>query len=347
MSLHVGIGTFPGQLPVGDPRTVADVYQDILALAQVAETAGFDSFWVSEHHGTLAQHLPSPLVLLAAAATVTSRLRLGSAVVLAPFQHPIRFAEDCAVVDQLSRGRLIVGLGAGWREKEFAAFDIPLSERGSRTAELVQICRAAWDQGRFSFSGRYHRFDDVLVTPKPSGRLPLFLGGSAPGAVARAGRLADGFIGTGTPQIGLDRFREKVDGFDRAARDAGRQPRELAVGFHVNAWVTPDGTVPASVRQAMWAQIGNSQRWHSGASGDTLPPLDEREIGKRAFMGTPSEVAEQVRPWIEAFGGRELHVLFRLHYPGLTAEEAEPAVRLFGAEVIPELRKAARAEDSS
>jgi probable F420-dependent oxidoreductase len=339
MSVQVGIGTFPGQVPIGEDRPVADAYQDILALARVADQVGFDSFWVSEHHGALNQHLPSPLVVLAAAAAVTRRIRLGTAVVLAPFQHPIRFAEDCAVVDQLARGRLIVGIGSGWREAEFESFGIPMAERASRTTELVQICRAAWDQERFSFHGIHHALDDVVVTPKPFARLRLFLGGSAPGAVARAGRFADGFMGTGTPQIGLERFRELVSRFDRAALQADRRPEDLAVGFHVNAWVSPDGVVPLTVRRAMWEQIGTSLRWHAGASGSTLPPMDEWEIERRAFMGTPAEVVEQLRPWVEAFGDRELHVLFRLHYPGMRLEQAEPAVRLFAAEVIPALRR--------
>ncbi len=280
------------------------------------------------------------MVMLGAVAAVTKRLRLGTAVVLAPFQHPLRFAEDCAVVDQLSRGRLIVGLGAGWRKREFDAFGIPIGERVARTTELARICRAAWDQERFTFRGKHFEFEDVSVTPKPFGHLPLLLGGSVPAAAARAGRLADGYIGT--PGNDIAAFRGQVEVFDQAARDAGRDPRQLAIGFHVNAWISADGGLPDSVRTAMWHQIGTYKTWHAqdeGAVSDELPPLDEAHIRERAFIGTPDAVVAQARPWIEEFAGRDLHVILRLHYPGMRLADVKPALRLLGAEVIPVLKR--------
>lgn len=345
MTLRVGIGTFSGQIPFDDVRTAADVYADLLALARLADEVGFDSFWVSSHHGAPNAHLPSPIVMLAAAAAVTARISLGAGMVVAPVQDPLRFAEDCAVADQLSRGRLIVGLGVGWRPEEFAAFGIPMGERAGRTAELARVCRAAWDDGRVSLAGRHHRYDDVRVSPQPYGRLPLFMGGRAPAALRRAGRLADGFIGTGTPQQGLTAFRAAVDAFDDAARLAGRDPGRLAIGFNVNAWVSPDGAVPPLVRRAMWHKIGTSLAWHAGARTERaadVPPFDEGQVRERAFAGTPDEVVRQARPWIEAFPGRELHLLLRLYHPGMHRADAEPAVRLAAAEVIPALRRIAR-----
>ena len=343
MSLHVGLGLFTGQVPPGDPRTVADEYDDILALSRLAEAIGFDSLWVSEHHHAADSYLPSLTAMLAAMAVVTERVLLGTAVVLGPFQHPLRFAEDCAVVDQLARGRLVVGLGAGWRKEEFEAFGIPLSERVGRTTELLKICRAAWEQGRFTFRGKHFSYDNVLLTPKPFGRIRLLLGGSAPTAVARAGRLADGFMGT--PQNRIATFRGQVELFDQAARDAGRDPRRLAIGLHVNAWVSRNGRISQSVRTAMWHQIGTYMQWHAEddlGAPQPFPPLDEGPILARAFAGTPEAVVEQARPWIEEFGHRELHVIFRLHYPGMRREEAEAALRLFATEVIPPLKAFAR-----
>jgi probable F420-dependent oxidoreductase len=339
MPLNVGLGLITAQVPPGG-RAVADEYGDTLALARLADELGFDSLWVSEHHVAEDSYLPSALVLLGALAAVTRRIRLGTAVVLAPFHHPLRFAEDCAVVDQLSRGRLMVGLGAGWRQAEFAAFGIPTAERVGRTAELAQICRLAWDQPSFSFHGRFWDFQDVALTPKPFGPLPLLLGGSVPAAAARAGRLGQGFMGTGTPMIQIAGLQSQLDVFDEAARAAGKNPAELTVGFHVNAWVARDGRLPDDVQQAMWNQIGRYALWHAqdGGSTDTeLPPLDEAEIRRRAWVGTPDQVVAAARPWVEAFGQRDLHIVFRLHYPGLPMQAATEAVQLFAAEVIPAL----------
>jgi len=341
MTLRIGLGLFTGQVPPGSARSVADEYDDTLALARLAEAVGFDALWVSEHHGAADAYLPSLTVMLAAVAAQTSRLALGTAVVLAPFQHPLRFAEDCAVLDQLSRGRLIVGLGSGWRKEEFRAFGIPLAERAGRTAELVKICRAAWDGDTFSFRGRYFAYDDVRVTPKPFGRLPVMLGGTAGAAIARAGQLADGYIGT--PQNRLEEFRRHVGLFDRAARSAGRAPEHLSLGFHVNAWVSSDGTIPDTVRTAMWHQIGTYQAWHAadetGQRSSALPRIDDEAIRERTIAGTPADVVRDFRPWVEEFGERDLHVIVRLHYPGMRRQEAEQAVRLFAAQVIPGLSR--------
>lgn len=345
MPVHVGLGLITGQVPPGSAHTVADEYAGILRLARVADETGFASVWVSEHHAAEDSYLPSLLPMLAAIAAVTERVRLGTAVVLAPFQHPLRFAEDCAVVDQLSRGRLVVGLGAGWRKKEFELFGIPIAQRASRTAELLRICRAAWDQERSSFAGKHHTFEDVSVTPKPFGRIPIFLGGSVPAAVARAGRLADGLIAT--PADRIDAFREQVAAFDAAASAAGRDPRALAIGFHVNAWVSADGRLPDDVRAAMWQQIGRYALWHSqdegppgrieGHEGTLLPPIDDERIRARTWMGTAADVLARARPWIDEFGDRELHPIVRLHYPGMSFDLAERAVRAFAAEVVPGL----------
>jgi len=340
VSLHVGIGTVSGQVPPDAARSVADVYDDILSLAQVSEEAGFDSFWVSSHHGAANAHLPSPLVMLAAVAARTRRITLGTAVVLGPFQQPLRFAEDCAVLDQLSRGRLVVGIGVGWRQEEFEAFGIPISERVSRTVDLVRVCRTAWGQDRFSYQGRTVSYENVAITPKPRGSVPLLLGGSVPGAIARAGRLADGFIGS--PQKRLADVLAQVEMLDRAAHEADRDADALTIAFQVNCWVSSDGRVPDSVQCAMWQQFGNSIRWHTGASDSeprALPPLDEAVIRGRIVAGTPAEIVEQIGPWVDALGRRDLHLLFRLHYPGISRDEAESAARLFGAEVIPALKQ--------
>jgi probable F420-dependent oxidoreductase len=320
-------------------RSIAEEYEDILRLAQIADEVGFDSFWVSEHHCAADSYLPALPVMLSAVATVTHRIALGMAVALAPFHHPLRFAEDCAVVDQLSRGRLIVGVGSGWRIDEFRAFNIPYSERGQRTEELIQICRAAWDQSHFTFDGDHFSFNDVSITPRPFDYLRLIIGGSGPKALERAGRLGDGFIGS--PDSDLNVFRPQVQKVDRAAREAGRDPHRLIVGFHLNAWVSRDGKIDQSIRKAMGYQLESYNDWHrqnNPGEARAIPLGDDSEISRITLAGTPDEVVDQMRPWLAAFPGRKMHVIFKLHYPGLRIEEVEPTVRLFASEVIPALK---------
>src|SRR6266568_3101933 len=130
MAVHIGIGLFTGQVPPDSGRTFAQEYREVLDLVRLAETLGFDSAWVSEHHGAGDGYLPSLLPMLAAFAASTDRILLGTGVMLTPFHDPLRLAEDAAVVDQLSGGRLVLGLGLGWRDEEFRMFGVPKSERG-------------------------------------------------------------------------------------------------------------------------------------------------------------------------------------------------------------------------
>ena len=123
----------------------------MIDLVKLAEDVGFSSAWVSEHHGASDGYLPSLLVMLAAFAAATSTIELGTGLILTPLHDPVRLAEDAAVVDQLSGGRLVLGLGLGWREEEFRMLRIPFEERLHRHVETVEILRRAWRGERFSF----------------------------------------------------------------------------------------------------------------------------------------------------------------------------------------------------
>ena len=115
MTLKLGVGLFTGQIPAGSGRTFPQEYTDYLDLVRKVEDSGLDAAWVSEHHFAGDGYLPSLLPMLAAFAAVTNRIELGTGVVLAPFHDPIRLAEDFAVVDQISGGRVVCGLGIGWQ----------------------------------------------------------------------------------------------------------------------------------------------------------------------------------------------------------------------------------------
>ena len=148
MGAKIGVGLFTGQLPSGSSRTFATEYRETLELVRRAEELGFDSAWVSEHHGSSDGYLPSLLPMLAAFAACTQRMQLGTGVMLTPFHDPVRLAEDAAVVDQLSGGRLILGLGLGWRDEEFRMFHQPVEERVKRTVDTANAASIGSRDGR-------------------------------------------------------------------------------------------------------------------------------------------------------------------------------------------------------
>ena len=345
MGVQVGIGLFTAQLPPGTPRTFEQEYREIVDLVRLAETIGFDSAWVSEHHGSSDGYMPSLLPMLAALAVATDRINLGTGVLLTPFHHPLRLAEDAATVDLISGGRLILGLGLAWREEEFRMFGVPVNERVRRTVETIEILRRAWTGDRFSYDGKVFSFDQVRITP-PSARtdeIPIWLGGTAESAIRRAGRIADGYIRTRGGNV--DRMRRDLQIAEEAARENGRDTDHLAFAQLQNVFVWDDGNAWDVVRNGVAHQIGVYGAWDAG--GDTpgqdlvLPPPDEGLLKKLTPSGTSTEVVAALRPLIEAFAGRrEFHLIVRLHYPGMDFETASRAVELFGERVLPALKGA-------
>ena len=345
MTVRIGLGLFTGQIPVGSKRTFEQEYRDIVELSRLAETLGFDSVWVSEHHGSGDGYLPSLLPVLAGLATATDRVQLGTGVVLTPFHHPLRLAEDAAIVDLLSGGRLILGLGLGWREEEFRMFDVPIRERVRRTAESVEILRKAWTGRRFDHDGRMFRFDAVKVTPAPA-RVPgppIYLGGFVEEAVRRAGGLGDGYIRS---RGGLEHARTAVAWAEDGAREAGKDPDALGFAQLHNAFVWDEGDAWEVVRAGAGHQLGVYEAWRDGADTpdhDTLgpAPMDKELVRKLTPAGDPHEVLRALRPWVDAFADRdEFHLVVRLHYPGMDLETAGRSVELFGEEVLPALKGA-------
>lgn len=340
MALKIGVGLFTGQIPPGSARTFTQEYRETLELVRLVEEVGLDAAWVSEHHFSEDGYLPSLVPMLAALAAVTERIELGTGVVLAPFHDPIRLAEDFAVVDQLSGGRVIAGFGIGWREEEFRGFNIPVAERVGRTRELVEVARLAWNEERFDYHGKHFDYDAVAVTPKPARVPPIFLGGFVDSAIKRAGRIADGYISS---RAQPERVRE---GFAMAAAErakAGKSGPPL-VGLLHNAFVThdPERDWPM-IREGAGHQLGTYTGWRSGTDVPGTPlevmPPPEAELRKSTAFGTPDEVVEYLRPVCEVFRDYpEGHLVLRLHYPGMDAEPAAAAIRLLAEEVAPRLR---------
>ena len=196
----------------------------LVELAVCAEELGFDALWLGEHvlrplshgsrhpsTGTVQHHtgpivgetteLTDPLAVLAAVAASTSRIALGTAVYVAALRHPLLTARTTITVQELSGGRLILGVGAGWLAEEFEALGVPFDRRFARTDECVEIMRKAWSGKAFSHDGDHYRFDAVQLHPRPA-PVPVVYGGNGPQALARAARLGDGWFSSGTPEFG-------------------------------------------------------------------------------------------------------------------------------------------------
>ena len=170
-------------------RPWAELYAETLDFISWTESVGFSGAWVPEHHGAEDGYMPSPLVVLGAIAARTRTLKLGSAIALAPLYHPVRFAEDCAVLDILSNGRLEMAVAVGYRRSEAQAFGVDFSARGRRTDEFLEIVRRLWAGESVSFEGQHFVLKNAAITPTPlRDHIPLYIGGFTDKAIERTAK---------------------------------------------------------------------------------------------------------------------------------------------------------------
>jgi probable F420-dependent oxidoreductase len=170
-------------------------YREALDEVTRAEELGFDSAWMEEHHSVTNHYWPSPLPVLAGFATRTSRMTLGTDILVAAFYHPARLAEDVALLDVMSNGRFTLGIAIGYKPDEFALYGVDLEKRGARFEEQLAIMRGLWTQERVTFRGRYYAIDGRLE-PKPVTKPhpPVWIGGWGDVTLRRAATLADNWI---------------------------------------------------------------------------------------------------------------------------------------------------------
>jgi probable F420-dependent oxidoreductase len=190
--------------------------EQITEIAVLSEELLYDSLWVSDHviipasHKVFGDTFLDPLVTLAHIAGSTNKIELGTSVIILPYRNPLVLAKMVSTLDTLSRGRVILGIGAGWLEEEFKALGVPFGERGKITDEYIEIMRELWTSDDPEYSGEYARFSDIKFLPKPERKPhpPVWVGGESRKAMERAARYGDGWHPFGlTPGA----FREKAE----------------------------------------------------------------------------------------------------------------------------------------
>jgi len=288
---------------------------EMQALVRLVDDCGCDSLWVGDHIA-FAVAIFDPLLQLAQAAVVSRRLKLGTNVYLVPLRHPVPIAKQAATLDHLSEGRLIFGVGVGGEfPKEFEACGVPSSERGARLSAAIPLLRQLWRGEPVSCSGRYFgAFSEVSMQPpaRQPGGPPIWVGGRADAALARAGRLADGWISyVVTPKT----YRAGLETIAAAAEAAGRQIDRFGTGHLLFA------RLDASYEQALDAAAATLSHRYA---------MDFRRAAERyAALGRPEHVAERIRAFHEA-GVR--HLVLDLVGP---YEERPRQIEDFARQVLP------------
>jgi len=312
--------------------TMTDVYDATIEQAELADQLGFDHVWFTEHHFLEDGYLPAFQPLAGAIAARTERIRISTDIALLPLYHPVRLAEELAVLDHISHGRIELGIGMGYVPEEFKAFGVPLVNRVSMTEEGIAILRLAWGEGPFSFSGKRYELDNVDVHPKPvqAGGPPLWIAAmSTPGAL-RAARF-------GTHLLPQGKRTEVLDPFRQALQDAGQDPSESRVGIIRSFYVSDD-------RERDWPMIRAAERFRMGvydklmsATPDDYGWREPGGIPQSSFMGTPDECVNEIVNFVHEFGVTD--IASSGLPPGVPPAYMADNLARLATEVLPEVRR--------
>ena len=261
----------------------ATFYAERLEEAELVEQLGLGAVWGSEHHADGDGHLSQQLPFLAAVAARTGSIRIGTGVLLLPLHRPRDVAEQAGVVDLVSGGRLLLGLGGGWAEREFDAFGIPRSARARRMEAGVAYLRRAFSEGHAADGPDG---DDLPVGPMPAqrGGPPLLLGGTAPRALERVARIADGWfcLAHYRYQRAADAWPVLREALERAGRPVDGFP--LVIGVHL--WVSddPERAWDTQLGPALAYQLDRYNRWATDRGQPEPEPIDQQRLRRSAVL---------------------------------------------------------------
>jgi len=313
-------------------------YKEALEEVVRAEELGFDSVWMEEHHAVTNHYWPSPLPVLAGFATRTSRMMLGTDILVAAFYHPVRLAEDVALLDVMSGGRMTLGIAIGYKPDEFALYGVDLEKRGARFEEQLAIMNALWTEDRVRFTGRYYNLEGRLE-PKPVTRPhpPVWIGGWGDLTLKRAAALADNWIPG--PTADLARLLEGKRTFLEHRRAAKASPS-------ITEWpLTRDVIIAdtdAAARELAERHIMVAYR-KEYAGGWRHPFIDaaiatdlDRLMEDRFIIGGPDQCIQKIRRFVEQYG--MTHLICRTFFPGMPHSHIMRELELIAREVMPALR---------
>ena len=315
---------------VSHPRLYAEIMDQVAWL----DGLGLDLVWFTEHHFVDDGYLPSWIPVAAAMAARTKRVRFSCDVCLLPFNHPVRLAEDLAVLDNLSDGRVEIGVGMGYAHHEFKGFGLPLSRRVSLTDEGIAVLRRAFTGERFSFEGKRYSFHDVRITPGyvQAGGPPLWIAAMSEAGAARAARFAANLLPQGPRAQTLDAWSARV-------RAGGGDPDAFRVGIIRSCLVTDD-------RERDWAQVRlaerrrmelyNRFRAEAGGHGGVAGITEAERIPQTWVVGSVDHCVAELSAFIEDY--RLTDIVSWAVPPGLRPQDMNESLERFARDVAPRLR---------
>jgi len=323
------------------PEPLERIYRDFIDEAVYAEQLGFTHVWNGEHHFKMDAWTPAQFPVLTAIAARTSRIRIGTFILILPLYHPLRVAEDIAALDLISGGRFDLGVGVGGgTDHEYQTYGVPLEGKWDRMYESLEIIKGCFTQEAFDYAGQFYSFANITMTTKPVQKPypPIWVAAIGPKSVARAS--AAGYNSLAGSRPGY------VQQYQAGVRAAGLDPDAVQISSGP-LWIHL-----ANTREQAWDEAEDGIHWtfefyarYNGPQSTpmmiglpTVPPLGElRTAPLRGplIVGTP----EDALAFLEMFRGSGLRQIpFDFHHPGLSTTVVRQSMELFAEKVLPVLK---------
>lgn len=324
-------------------RSVAQVIEDGLQQAVAAEDLGFHTVWLAEHHFSNYGAVPSPLHFAVKIAERTRQVRIGTAVLVLPFYNALRMAEDIALVDILTGGRLVVGVGRGYQRYEFDRFRLSIDDSRSIFNENMEVLRRAFKQPTFSFQGQHYNIPEtsLQVRPLQQPHPPIWVAAASPESIAWTVEHDYALITTAGIRP-LENVRRMRQAYDEQLRAAGKDPDGAQFGLQRYVYVA-DSRRDAldAVQEALYTNR-IADRYRSGSESiaagvaDASPLPDEPspdDLVDRLIFGDPETCIEKLQSELDEF--RPTHLSFFMAFGGLDQRRVLRSMRRFAEEVLP------------
>lgn len=340
--------------PLAAAESERKVIEEALEEAVVADELGYDSFWLAEHHFSEYGILGNPLVFAAAIAQRTRRIRIGTAVMVIPFYNPLRLAEDAALVDILSNGRLMLGCGRGYQPKELSGFHVDPAESIGLYNEIVDILQLSWTQSNWNYSGKHFQYEDMTVFPRPvQQELPILHAAVSPDSFSRLGSQGKRII-TSPNFTPLRIMKNNFELYGRALAENGYDPSQFERPYMQQTWCGPDvaghrEAAEASLRyykmvgkvlpgtQKGYVSYDEAQQAYYAKVKKGIDLLTvEHTMNQGGNFGSVQQVVDTLGVLKEELGVTNYICWFRI--PSLDRSAALRAMEHFATHVIPQFR---------
>jgi alkanesulfonate monooxygenase SsuD/methylene tetrahydromethanopterin reductase-like flavin-dependent oxidoreductase (luciferase family) len=321
--------------PPGSGKTSAQVYSEIIEAMVWAESLGFEGAYIFEHHFTDDDYVSSPLIAATAIAARTKHMRVGPDIAILPLYDAVRVAEDGAVLDLISNGRLDFGVGLGYRTEEYAGYGLDIKRKASRANEALQIIRRLWQGETVSFSGKHFQVEAARLSPRPVQKPnpPIWVGGFSKAAARRAARYGDGYVGPSSKAM--------YENYLAELRAAGKDPGSARVmGGDIWLVVSEDpGRTFAAYAPHLMYWFNSYAKWFEGTDTSPWPQINNaEELRSRHLVNfvTPDAAVALIKQRVSEVPV-EMYTMM-LSPPGIAMNTVAESIELFAKKVMPQFR---------